>query len=99
MNQEAEKLSSLVKVFSLPDWENQDKPDKDWFLYEKDGSFHSEAIALKLGWKVLKTTEESNTASRSESPEPPPWSGPSSPGEQASLQSGVALHQVAGANP
>jgi hypothetical protein len=39
MSEKAEKLASLVKVYSLPDWETKDdKPDTEWFLYEKDGS-------------------------------------------------------------
>ena len=38
---DSEKLSSLVKVFTLPDWEvKDDKSNPDWFLYEKDGSIH-----------------------------------------------------------
>ena len=41
MDEREEKLSGLVKVFTLPDWEvKDDKSNPDWFVYGKDGSIH-----------------------------------------------------------
>jgi len=32
--------SGMIQVFSLPDFEAKgDKADKEWFLYQKDGTF------------------------------------------------------------
>jgi hypothetical protein len=95
-------IKGMMQVYSLPNLEVKgDKPDKEWFLYQKNGnslvlSLRNTDIVL-LGWEVIKPPEDSSTvlspevmsASESMSPIEQSPTDQSPESDEVSIKSGI----------